>query len=82
MENWISMIFSFILGGGLLSIFTFRYTSKNAKTEAYSKLENFWQESNENIRKEFTQRVTELEARIESLEITVCRRVQCKNRMK
>ncbi|MEI7735810.1 MAG: hypothetical protein WCI49_10095 [Ferruginibacter sp.] len=80
--DWIQIISSFILGGGLLALITIKYSNKTAKVDAYVKLEKFWQESNQTIRGEFQTRVSELEKRIDELEITVCRNIKCKTRIK
>ncbi len=82
MEYWVQIIASFILGGGILTVFTVRSNRKAIKVDAYGKMEQFWQASNESIRKEFTIRVLELEKRITELEKTVCRRTGCKSRLK
>ncbi len=82
MEYWVQTIISFILGGGLLTIITSKYNKKTVKVDAYSKMEDFWQASNESIRREFQIRVLELEKRIDDLEKNVCRRVECKIRVK
>lgn len=80
--DWIQIISSFILGGGLLALITIKYSNKTAKVDAYVKLEKFWQESNQTIRGEFQTRVSELEKRIDELEKTVCRNIKCKTRIK
>lgn len=82
METWIQILISFVLGGGLLTLITIRYNNKAVKVDAYGKMEQFWQDSNESIRKEFQTRVNELEKRISDLEKTVCRRPNCKTRLK
>ncbi|MBV5346824.1 hypothetical protein JZU46_01180 [bacterium] len=82
MEYWIQTIISFIAGGGLLTIITTRYNKKSAKIDAYVKLEDFWQASNESLRQEFQIRVQELEKRIEGLEKNVCRHIECPTRIK
>lgn len=82
MENWIQLIISFILGGGLLTFITVRYSAKGAKLDAYSKIEDFWKASNESLRTEFKIRLSELEARITELELNSCRRQNCNLRIK
>jgi hypothetical protein len=82
MGEYLNYILTFILGGGILSVITAKFTRKTAKNDAYSKLESFWEASNAAIRKEFTKRVEELEARITDLETTVCRKPNCKSRVK
>lgn len=80
--DWIQLILSFILGGGITVFITFRYTSMSAKVDAYSKMETFWQESNQKIRDEFQKQIQELENRIKEFEKHECLNVNCQNRKK
>ncbi len=80
--EYIQTAIAFITGGGLFAIISIRYTSMTAKVDAYSKMENFWQESNEKIRIEFKLQIVELERRISDLETKECKRIECKNRLK
>lgn len=79
--EWLQLIISFVLGGGISVLISARYTSMSAKVDAYGKMETFWQESNEKIRAEFSRQITELEARIKEVEKNECLRLNCKIRI-
>lgn len=76
MEYYITTILGFITGGGISTVLTLRYFRKGKKLDYADKAINFMEE----IQNKMNQRISDLEARINSLEQISCVQLNCDDR--
>ena len=77
MMEYLSLILSFILGGGLSTIFTVKYVRRAGKIDFADKAITFMEKQNNSLMK----RVFDLESDVKALKTLKCERIECQTRL-
>lgn len=77
MQDYISLIVSFVIGGGLTSMMNLRLNRKGAKLDLTEKLVEFWKEQAGDL----LDRVDKLEDQVKELLKSKCIRKDCDKRI-
>jgi hypothetical protein len=75
--EYLNLIVSFVIGGGLTAFLNWRIRSKTEKVDFADKAMKFMEEQNDSLMK----RIEVLEKKVNALETMQCKKIDCKIRI-